>query len=119
MDDRNQANNFLTGVDEKNYPTYWQARVRKDMGLFAGWEFLNSKQPAGTIQPDLLGFAPYLPNFAKDNQQLSSMSSDNTIKLIYGGDQLANLDAFQQKYKAAGGDASLKEVNDWYATYKK
>ena len=119
VNDRNQANNFLTGVDEKNYPTYWQARVRKDMRLFEGWDFLNSKQPAGTKYPDLLGYAPYLPNYAKDNLQLSSMTSDYTIKLIYGGDQLTNLGAFQDKFKAAGGDASIKEINDWYATYKK
>ncbi|UUZ80872.1 hypothetical protein LJK88_39835 [Paenibacillus sp. P26] len=46
-DERNQANNFLMGVDEKNYPTYWQARVRKDPRLFEAWEYLNVKRAGG------------------------------------------------------------------------
>jgi putative aldouronate transport system substrate-binding protein len=117
--ERDRANNFLTGADEKNYPTYWQARVRKDLRLFAGWDFLNSKQPAGTRYPDKLNYAPFLPNYSKVNQQLLSMTNDYTIKLIFGGEQLTGLDAFQQKYKAAGGDTSIKDVDAWYATFKK
>lgn len=118
-DERNRANNFLMGVDEKNYPTYWQARVRKDMRLFAGWEFLNTKQPKEVKFPDPLGLAPYLPEFAKNNLQLNSMVKDYTIKLFFGVEQITGLDAFQQKYKAAGGDQSFKEVNEWFVTVKK
>jgi putative aldouronate transport system substrate-binding protein len=118
-DERNYANNFLTGVDEKNYPTYWQARVRKDARLFAGWDFLNTQQPAGTRFPDKLGSSPYLAAYSKNNLPLINMTNDYTIKLIFGGETLANLPAFQAKYKAAGGDASLKDIDAWYATLKK
>jgi putative aldouronate transport system substrate-binding protein len=118
-DERNDANNFLMGSDDKNYPTYWQARVRKDMRLFDAWNFINTIQPANTRVKDPLGFAPYLPEFSKNFQKLETMAGDYTTKLIFGAEQIGGLDAFIAKYKAAGGDASYKEVNDWYATVKK
>jgi putative aldouronate transport system substrate-binding protein len=117
-DERNQANNFLMGVDEKNYPIYWQARVRKDPRLFEAWEYLNVKQPADTRKTDVLGMSPFMPEYSKNFQQLNTMINDYSVKLIFGAENIAGLEAFQQKFKAAGGDASLKEVNDWYPTKK-
>ncbi|NOU98271.1 extracellular solute-binding protein [Paenibacillus sp. LMG 31456] len=118
-DERNQANNYLMGVDEKNYPIYWQARVRKDPRLFEAWEFLNVKQPTEVRIIDPLGMAPFMPEYSKNFQQLNTMVNDYTVKLIFGAESITGLEAFQQKYKAAGSDASYKEVNDWYTTLKK
>ncbi|SFK96598.1 putative aldouronate transport system substrate-binding protein [Paenibacillus sp. 1_12] len=118
-DERNQANNFLTGTDDKNYPTYWQARVRKDMRLFDAWNFMNVTEPANTRIEDVLGLAPYMPEFSKNFQQLNTLVSDYTNKLIYGAEPMTNIDSFIQKFKSSGGDASYKEVNDWYGTLKK
>ncbi|SDC16399.1 putative aldouronate transport system substrate-binding protein [Paenibacillus sp. UNCCL117] len=118
-DERNQANNFLMGTDDKNYPTYWQARVRKDPRLFEAWNFMNTVEPASTRIKDPLGLAPYLPEFSKNFQQLNTMVGDYTTKLIFGAEPISGIEAFQAKFKAAGGDASYKEVNDWYATVKK
>lgn len=118
-DERNQANNFLMGVDEKNYPTYWQARVRKDPRLFEAWEYLNVKQPAESRKVDLLGISPFMPEYSKNFQQLNTMVNDYTVKLIFGAEPISGLETFQQKFKSSGGDASLKEVNDWYPTVKK
>ncbi|MEK3914641.1 extracellular solute-binding protein [Paenibacillus sp. FSL H7-0331] len=118
-DERNQANNFLTGTDDKNYPTYWQARVRKDPRLFDAWNYMNKIQPDNTRVADPLGFAPYLPEFSKSFQQLNTLVGDYTNKLIYGAEPMTGIDNFIQKFKTSGGDASYKEVNDWYATAKK
>ncbi|TDF93202.1 extracellular solute-binding protein [Paenibacillus piri] len=118
-DERNQANNYLMGVDEKNYPTYWQARVRKDPRLFEAWEFLNVKQPASVRITDPLGMAPFMPEYSKNFQQLNTTINEYAVKLIFGAEPIGGLDAFLQKYKAAGSDSSFKEVNDWYATLKK
>ncbi|CAH1216681.1 Lipoprotein LipO [Paenibacillus allorhizoplanae] len=118
-DERNQANNFLTGTDDRIYQTYWQARVRKDMRLFDAWNFMNTLQPANTRVADPLGFAPFLPEFSKNFAQLNTMVSDYTTKLIFGAEPMTGIEAFQQKFKTSGGDASYKEVNDWYATAKK
>ncbi|MDQ0878585.1 putative aldouronate transport system substrate-binding protein [Paenibacillus sp. V4I3] len=117
-DERNRANNFLMGSDDKNYPTYWQARVRKDLRLFEAWKFMNVTE-ANLRVLDPLGFAPYLPEFSKNFQQLNTMVGDYTTKLIFGAEAISGLEAFQQKFKTSGGDASVKEVNDWYATAKK
>jgi putative aldouronate transport system substrate-binding protein len=118
-DERNQANNYLTGVDEKNYPIYWQARVQKDARLFEGWSYLNKVMPAELRIRDPLGLAPTLQTYSKENNQLNQMVNDFAVKIIVGGEPLANVDAFAAKYKAAGGEASYKEINDWYATVKK
>jgi putative aldouronate transport system substrate-binding protein len=118
-DERNYANNFLSGTDDTNYPLYWQARVRKDMRLYDAWNFINHSQPENTKFLDPLGFAPYLPEFSKNFQKLETMTGDYTTKLIFGAEQIGGLDAFIAKYKSSGGDASYKEVNDWYATAKK
>ncbi|WP_244209265.1 extracellular solute-binding protein [Paenibacillus ferrarius] len=118
-EERNQANNFLMGTDDKNYPTYWQARVRKDMRLFDGWNLMNGLAPASTKVVDQLGYAPYMAVFSKNFLQLNTMSSDYTTKLIFGAEPMSGIDAFITKFKASGGDASFTEVNDWYATVKK
>jgi putative aldouronate transport system substrate-binding protein len=118
-DERNWANNFLMGSDDKNYPIYWQARVRKDMRLYDAWNFINKTQPANTRIVDPLGFAPYLPELSKNFQQLNTMAADTTTKLIFGAEPISNLDSYVAKFKTSGGDASYKEVNDWYATAKK
>jgi putative aldouronate transport system substrate-binding protein len=118
-DERNQANNYLMGVDEKNYPTYWQARVRKDPRLFEAWEFLNVKQPADTRKLDPLGLSPYLSDYSKNNLTLNTLINEQSVKFIVGADPLTNVDAFIAKYKASGGDASEKEINAWYTTKKK
>jgi putative aldouronate transport system substrate-binding protein len=47
------------------------------------------------------------------------MVNDQTVKFISNGEALTGLDAFIAKFKAAGGDASVKEVNDWYTNKKK
>jgi putative aldouronate transport system substrate-binding protein len=118
-DERNQANNYLTGVDEKNYPIYWQARVQKDARLFEGYSYLNKTTPAELRVRDPLGLAPTLPTYSKENNQLNQMVNDYAVKIIVGGEPIANYDAFATKYKAAGAEASSKEVNDWYTTLKK
>ena len=118
-DERNNANNYMTGSDEKNYPLYWQARVRKDNRLFAAWEYLNVKEPANIRVKDPLGLSPYLAEYSKNNASLSTMANDQTVKFISEGEPLTGLEAFIAKFKAAGGDASVKEVNDWYTAKKK
>ena len=114
-DERNLGNAFLTGMDESVYPTYWQARVRKDMRLYEGWEYLNLLQPDSTRVRDLLGFAPYLPEYNKNFQKLNVMLNDYVIKVIFGAESLASIDDFVAKYDAEGGKVSAEEINAWYA----
>ncbi len=115
-DERNQANNYLTGVDENNYATYWQARVRKDPRLFAAWESINPKLDDALKAPDLLSSAPYLSEFATNNQTLAALVSEFAVKVIVGSETLEGLEAFQQKFNASGGEATYNEINAWYAT---
>lgn len=117
-DERNQANNYLTGVDEKNYPIYWQARVQKDARLYEGWSYLNKVMPKEMRIADPLGVAPVLPTFSKENAQLNQLVNDFAVKVVVGEEPLSSVESFATKYKQAGGEASYKEINDWYTSKK-
>lgn len=115
-DERGNASNYLTGIDEKLYPIYWQARVQKDARLFAGFNYLNNELPAEARIPDALALAPSLPEYSKNNASLGQMINDFAVKVIVGEESPEAVTDFAGKYNAAGGEASVKEVNDWYAT---
>lgn len=118
-ENRGQANNFLTGTDDKIYPVYWQARVRKDIRVFEAWKFINVTEPASTRIPDPLGFAPFLPEFSKKFLMLNTLVAEYTTKLVFGAEAIHDLEAFRQKFKDAGGEVSYQEVNAWYISVKK
>ncbi|MCL6602733.1 MAG: extracellular solute-binding protein [Paenibacillus sp.] len=118
-DERGLASNYLTGIDEKLYPIYWQARVQKDLRLFEGFTFLNKEIPAEDRVPDPLAMAPSLPEYSKNNASLNQMINDFAVKVIVGEESVNKVAAFAEKYNAAGGESSIKEVNDWYASVKK
>lgn len=114
-DERNLANSYLTGLNEEVYPSYWQARVRKDMRLYEGWEYLNLLQPEETRVNDPLGLAPYLEEYNKNYQKLNVMLNDYIIKVMFGEEGLDSLDSFRDNYNAEGGAASASEINEWYS----
>jgi putative aldouronate transport system substrate-binding protein len=117
-DERNMAHNYLTGTDEKMYPIYWQARVRKDPRLYDAWAFMNKTVPKDQRIINVLGLAPSLPEYAKNNQQLGSKLYDGVMKAIVTGDTRELFGTTIPALKVDGGDAVTKEVNAWYATYK-
>ncbi|WP_187355409.1 extracellular solute-binding protein [Paenibacillus tengchongensis] len=117
-DERGLASSYLTGIDEVNYPIYWQARVKKDERLFEGFAYLNREIPAEGRVADPLAFAPSLPEYAKNNASLNQMINDFAVKVIVGEESPEAVTDFAAKYDAAGGSASAEEVNVWYATTK-
>ncbi|NOU74119.1 extracellular solute-binding protein [Paenibacillus sp. LMG 31458] len=117
-DQYNNASSFLTGVDEKNYPIYWQARVRKDPILTDAFN-KNQEAAKGNIVVDPLSFAPPLEAIGKYNLKLQKLMEDTFLKYITGAEQLENYDKFVTQWKADGGDEMTKAVNEWYAANKK
>lgn len=117
-DDLNNASSFLTGVDEKNYPIYWQARVRKDPVLTDAFDTIQANAK-GHIVTEPLAFAPPLDAIAKNTQKLNKFMEDTFIRFIAGGESLDNYDKFVSQWKADGGADMIKEANEWYATSKK
>lgn len=118
-DERNNANNYQMGIDEKLYPLYWQARVKKDPRLDEAFSYLNKTVPAELRVADPVGTSPILPISAKYSQTLGQMITDFVVKVIVGETPVSGTDAFITKYNAAGGEESAKEVDAWYATKKK
>ncbi|GAA3409592.1 extracellular solute-binding protein [Paenibacillus hodogayensis] len=114
----NNGSYFLTGVDEKNYPIYWQARVRKNEHVQKYFETYqeNAKE---NLLTDALTFAPPLDALSKNAQKLNKLTEDTFIKFITGSEPLENYDKFVAQWKADGGDDMIKAANEWYATNKK
>jgi putative aldouronate transport system substrate-binding protein len=117
-DQYNNASSFLTGVDEKNYPIYWQARVRKDPILTDAFN-KNQEAAKGNTSVDPLAFAPPLEAIGKYNLKLQKLMEDTFLKYITGAEPLENYDKFMAQWKAEGGDEMTKAANEWYAANKK
>ncbi|SEB53558.1 extracellular solute-binding protein [Paenibacillus sp. GP183] len=117
-DQYNNASSFLTGVDEKNYPIYWQARVRKDPILTDAFN-KNQEAAKGNTSVDPLSFAPPLEAIGKYNLKLQKLMEDTFLKYITGAEPLENYDKFMAQWKAEGGNEMTKAANEWYAANKK
>jgi putative aldouronate transport system substrate-binding protein len=117
-DQLNNGSSFLTGVDETNYPVYWQARVRKDPILTDAFS-KNQEAAKGNTVVDPLAFAPPLEAIGKYNLKLQKLMEDTFLKYITGSEPLENYDKFLAQWKADGGDEMTKAANEWYAANKK
>ncbi len=49
---------------------------------------------------------------------LAKLATDSYLKIIYGEEPVDYFDEFVSKWKANGGDAITKEVNDWFQATK-
>lgn len=119
FDQRGNAHNYLSGVDEKLYPEYWQARLKKDMRLYDAYTAIQADALDKSAKLDVTAFAPAFPESSKYSQELAQMSSDFEVKVIAGAEPITAVDAFIAKWKAAGGEATSKDLNAWYPTFKK
>jgi putative aldouronate transport system substrate-binding protein len=117
-DERNSASWFTTGVDEKNYPLYWQARVRKNPIIQEYFEKVQANATGLTVL-DPVSYAPPLPGVSKNIQKVYKYMDDSFIMFITGADSIDNYDKFLSQWRSDGGDEMIKDVNEWYKTSKK
>ncbi|MCM0649872.1 extracellular solute-binding protein [Clostridium swellfunianum] len=118
FDERNNASWYLTGSQEKDYPTYWQARVRKDANLQATFEQIQKESSPVGVR-DALAFAPPIPSISKNSIKLSKLETDFYLKVIAGTEKVDSYDKFLQDWKSQGGADCIKDANDWFKTAKK
>ncbi|WP_438350701.1 extracellular solute-binding protein [Paenibacillus sp. FA6] len=116
-DELNNASAFMTGVDEEKYPTYWQARVRKDPVLQAYYEEFQ-KNSEGIIIVDPMSLAPPIEAVSKNTLKLNKLLDDNVLKFIAGSEPLASYEQFLAQWHAEGGTDMVRAANEWYATTK-
>jgi putative aldouronate transport system substrate-binding protein len=118
FDERNNSSWYLTGSNEKVYPVYWQARVRKDINLQTVFEQIQKDSaPVGKI--DALAFAPPIPSISKNSIKLSKIETDFYIKVIAGTEKVDGYEKFLQDWKSQGGADCIKDANEWFKTAKK
>lgn len=117
-DDLTNGSVFMTGVDEHNYPTYWQARVRKDPVLQAYYEAFQANAANTTIVVDPLSTAPPIDAVSKNKQKLTKMLDDQVLMYIAGSEKIDNYDTFLAKWRAEGGEEYVKAADEWYQSTK-
>ncbi len=118
FDERNNASWYLTGSQEKDYPTYWQARVRKDANLQATFEQIQKESSAVGVR-DALAFAPPIPSISKNSIKLNKLETDFYLKVIAGTEKVDSYEKFLQDWKSQGGSDCIKDANEWFKTAKK
>lgn len=116
-DELNNASAFLTGVDETNYPVYWQARVRKDPILQSYYENFQ-KNAEGIVVVDPMSLAPPIDAVSKNTLKLTKLLDDNVLKFISGSEPIANYDKFLEQWRAEGGADMVKAANEWFQSSK-
>lgn len=116
-DQLNNASYFLTAVDERVYPTYWQARVRKDPILQGYYDELQ-ELVKGKFVIDPLSNAPPIESIAKNTPVLAKFSDDTFLQYIAGAESLDTFDSYLAKWRADGGEQMVKDANEWYAENK-
>ncbi|MDF2669683.1 MAG: transporter substrate-binding protein [Paenibacillus sp.] len=114
----NNGSYFLTGTDEKNYPTYWQARVRKNEHVQKYYETYQANAKEGLVY-DALTYAPPIDAISKNGPKVNKLTEDTFIKFITGSEPLENYDKFVTQWKSEGGEEMIKAANEWYAAQKK
>lgn len=118
QDERNNANFYMNGQNEKVYPDYWQARVRKDAVTQSYYEKIQ-ENAKGIEALDPLTYAPPIPAISKNTQKMSKYVDDSLLQFISGAEPLDNFGKFVSKWKADGGDEMTQGANEWYKTSKK
>lgn len=114
-DDLNNASAFMTAVDEVNYPTFWQARVRKDPTLQSYYEQFQANAE-GVVVVDPMSTAPPIEAVSKNMLKLNKLLDDNVLKFIAGSEPLANYDQFLAQWHAEGGKDMVEAANEWFAS---
>ncbi|WP_040718829.1 extracellular solute-binding protein [Paenibacillus daejeonensis] len=110
---RGQANNFVIGMDEANFVTYWQARLQKSKPMFDNFKIVNNI-PKEQVHQDPLAFSPFLPKYSASSDKLGTAVNDNLIKMIVDGVSDEGIASMQRAWVGAGGEEVLQEINDWY-----
>ncbi|MDF2923727.1 MAG: family 1 extracellular solute-binding protein [Paenibacillaceae bacterium] len=118
FDDRGDSSVLVTGVTKK-YGDYWQARLHKDERTYNAFQTLNTEYAKFQVPNDQTFDAPLLDVVAKNTPVLNQMVTDYAIKVILKSASLDTFDDFIKDWKAKGGDAVVKQMNEWYAGKKK
>ncbi|MFC4596714.1 extracellular solute-binding protein [Cohnella hongkongensis] len=115
FEQRGSANNFVIGMDEAHFVTYWQARLQKSKAMFDNFQLVNNI-PKEQIRQDVLAFAPYLPKYSANGAKLDSTVNDYLIKMIVDGVTDDTIASLQKAWNGAGGEEVAQEVSAWYAS---
>lgn len=118
FDERSLANNYNIGR-LPNYPHLWMCRAKKDDRQWNCWQFLNQNDDVKAVNTVCVASGvPSFPETSKNKQSLDQMVLDQQIKIVAGTESVDSWDAFVEDWRAAGGDAMIKEYNDWWASKK-
>lgn len=114
LDQKAYAFDYFSLLDERVLKDYYMCRIRKSDTMASVWLFINQDSHKQYSVLDPLSVAPSLPNYS-GNYTTANMKAAEVIKIIIGENDVSYLNNIIQSFKNNGGDAIVKEVNDWYS----
>lgn len=116
FDEKNNSSWYLTGTREDDYPTYWQARVRKTPENYHCWSIINKEADKfGVYNP--LGFASNIDSLSKNKQAIDTVVGDFVVQYVTGKN--TDWDGYLESLKAKNIETVTTDVNDVYSKIKK
>lgn len=115
---RSLANDFLSGLDDRVYMDYWQARVRKDDRIYNMYLKGGTDEVLSTAHKSLTADAPVFEASSKKSA-LDTIVKDYVLGVIAGAESIDNYDTFLNKWYNEGGKALVDETNAWYSQKSK
>ncbi len=111
--EKDTASYYLTGSNELVYTQYWLARVKKQPEMERAWKrMMRNADTVGVY--DVLDTAPPLETYASVIGQIALDAQEKFILMIGRDGGTSNYQTYLTQWKANGGDAATREINDWY-----
>ena len=117
IDDKNNADWFMTSTRQEDYRDYWTLRIRKDVNIGKTFDRMLEQVPYG--QPEATSFAPPLSKSAEYNYKLLELERNYIIDTIVNPNPEKTYEEFLENWKEQGGRLTTEEYNEWFNKIKR
>lgn len=117
MEERHNADWFMTSSDPKAYEQYWEVRTRKN--YYHGVTFEKMQEQMAYGEEDVTTMAPPLEKEALYGDKLRKMEREYLLKAIVSPDEVESFDNFILRWRQAGGKSLSHEYTKWYQSTQK
>ncbi|HEY4537039.1 MAG TPA: extracellular solute-binding protein [Erysipelothrix sp.] len=116
IDDKNNADWFMTSTRQEDYKDYWTLRIRKDVNIGKTFDRMLTQVEYG--QPEATSFAPPLSKNAQFSYKLLELEREYMIDTIVNPNPQYTYEEFLEMWYEQGGLDTKTEYNMWFNKIK-
>ena len=116
IDDKNNADWFMTSTRQEDYKDYWTLRIRKDVNIGKTFDRMLAQVEYG--QPEATSFAPPLSQSAQYNYKLLELETKYMMDTIVNPNPTNTYEEFLEMWYEQGGKSTKEEYNKWFNKIK-